>query len=378
MKMMHSHTRLLVSLVSLVILASACTTQEETTLAETPQDHGITLTSAQEASIGLQTGMIEERMMGASIRVNGMLDVPPQYLLSITAPFGGRVISTDILPGTHVRKGQTLVVLEDAEFISMQQDYLTVSAELTFAEQELKRQQDLAADNVNARRHLEQAQSNATVLRVRKRALAEQLALIGIDATGLTAENLSRRITVKAPFDGYITRVDVNTGSAVPPDGTLLELVDPTHLHVELAVFETDAAKLKAEQEITVMISGEDSVRSGHIHLVGTKIKSDRTVDVHAHLDRPDGRLLPGTTVMARIHIEDSLHYAVPSGAIVTADGGTWLFVQSGEHSYERVPVMLGEEEDQYTEVRNSEEFVGKQIVIHGGHRIAAPSEGGH
>jgi len=361
-----------------VILASACTTQEETTPAEAQHDHATTLTTAQESSIGLETGTIEQRMMGASIRVNGMLDVPPQYLLSITAPFGGRVISTEILPGTHVRKGQKLIVLEDAEFISMQQDYLTVSAELTFAEQELKRQQDLATDNVNARRNLEQAQANATVLRVRKRALAEQLALIGIDASGLTAENLSRRITVTAPFDGYVTRVDVNTGSAVPPNGTLLELVDPTHLHVELAVFESDAARIKEGQEITVMISGEDAVREGHIHLVGTKIKDDRTVDVHAHLDKPDGRLLPGTTLMARIHIEDSLHYAVPSGAIVTADGGTWLFVKTGEHTYERVSAVVGEEEDQYSEILNGEAFVGKQIVIHGGHRIAAPSGEGH
>lgn len=389
MKMISSNTRLLVSLVSLrslvslvplvsLVLLGACTTQEETTPAEAEHHHVTTLTIAQESSIGLETGIIEQRMMGASIRVNGMLDVPPQYLLSITAPFGGRVISTEILPGTHVRKGQKLIVLEDAEFISMQQDYLTVSAELTFAEQELKRQQDLATDNVSARRNLEQAQANATVLRVRKRALAEQLALIGIDARTLTAENLSRRITVTAPFDGYVTRVDVNTGSAVAPNGTLLELVDPTHLHVELAVFESDAARLKAEQEITVMISGEDTTRSGHIHLVGTKIKSDRTVDVHAHLDTPDGHLLPGTTLMARIHIEDSLHYAVPTDAIVTADGGTWLFVKTGEHTYERVSAVVGEEEDQYSEILNGEAFVGKQIVISGGHRMIAPGGEGH
>lgn len=361
----------------LVLGAAACTSSNDQPATEPPST-AITLTADQETAIDLQVRPTTQLMLGASIRVNGILEVPPQYLMSITAPFGGRVVKTTILPGTQVRQGATLIVLEDAEFITMQQEYLTVSAELTYAEQELARQQDLATDNVNARRHLEKAESDARVMRVRKRALAEQLAMIGIDAAKLTAENLSRRITLTAPFNGYVTQVYVNTGSAVEPNGKLLELVDPTHLHVELAVFESDAARVREGQSMSVRISGENQPRDGHVHLVGTKIKSDRTVDVHGHLDVADPTLRPGTTVTASIHIEDSVRTAVASEAIVTADGATWVYVKTAPHTYERRRVTPGVEEDGYTEILNHADLQELPVVSKGAHRLSTPSGSDH
>jgi membrane fusion protein, heavy metal efflux system len=340
-----------------LLSTTSCSTNNDAAVEEAlHQQDVVTLTAEQVKELGIETSAPVLTTIGEELTVHGVLDVPPQHLLSINAPLGGIVRRATILPGQHVKKGETLLTLEDPEFITLQEEYLSVSARLDQADRELQRQTELARDNVNARRSLEQATTEERIFRVRKRSLSEQLALLGIDAARLTDENLSRQISIKAPFNGYITEVFVNTGSAVEPNGRLLEMVDPRHLHVELRVFERDAARIRSEQRMSVHIAGEEQERPGHIHLVGTEIMNDRTILVHGHLDAEDPSLRPGTTVRARISINEAPTLSVPSQAIVSMNGKNYVFiargsaaagdtgrsVSSSSTTYEAVEVMKG------------------------------------
>lgn len=336
-----------------------------------PQQHmTITLTAEQEKNANIQLDSVRSITLHDPLRVHGMLHVPPQYQLSVTAPFGGIVKNTSILPGTNVRKGQALTTLEDPEFVTMQEEYLTIKAKLVFAEQELKRQEELAKENVNARRSLQEATANAEVLRVRQRALAEQLAMIGITASNLTAANMTRTVTIRAPFNGYVTKVYVNNGSALQPNDKILELVDPTHLHVELLVFERDAQKVQIDQPITVRLSGEKADRKGHVHLVGTEIGEDRTVYVHAHLNDADPTLRPGTTLTAIIETGGTNVEAVPVAAVAKHDGKSWVFTKNADGTYTMYEVQVGREDLGMVEIKNASELRGKQIVAAGANHL--------
>jgi membrane fusion protein, heavy metal efflux system len=337
---------------------------------EPQQNMTITLTAAQEKNANIELDSVRSITLHEPLRVHGMLHVPPQYQLRITAPYGGVVKNTNILPGTNVRKGQVLTTLEDPEFVTMQEEYLTVSARLVYAEQELKRQEDLARDNVNARRTLQEATANAEVLRVRKRALSEQLAMIGINAGSLTSGTLSRTVTMRAPFNGYVTQVYVNNGAALEPNGKILELVDPSHLHVELLVFERDAAMVHVDQPITVRLSGESADRKGHVHLVGTEIGKDRTVYVHAHLNEADPGLRPGTTLTAIIETGGTNVEAVPVAAVAKHDGKSWVFTKNTNGTYTMHEVQVGREDLGMVEIKNGSELRGKQIVAAGANHL--------
>ncbi len=93
--------------------------------------------------------MLKAEVLSGSIKANGMLDVPPQNLVSISAPFGGFVKSTELLQGMHVKKGQVVVILEHPDYIKLQQDYLDYKNQLEFLEQEYNRQLDLSKENVS-------------------------------------------------------------------------------------------------------------------------------------------------------------------------------------------------------------------------------------
>src|SRR2546421_8621006 len=135
----------------LPLIISCSSKKEETKLTEHDEvmKDEVTLTEEQFKSLSLQLGSTEMRSLSKNIKANGILDVPPQNLVSISAPMGGFVKSTDLLQGMHVNKGQVIVVMEHPDYIQLQQDYLDNKNQLEFLEQEYKRQQDLAKENVN-------------------------------------------------------------------------------------------------------------------------------------------------------------------------------------------------------------------------------------
>ena len=119
----------------MLALLPACSSSDEavTTETETSGDT-VVLDSVQQATAGIVTGTVETRQMHQRIRLNGMVDVPPQSLVSVSFPLGGYLKSTPLLPGMHVNKGQVIGIMEDQSYVQLQQDYLIAKAKMEFLE----------------------------------------------------------------------------------------------------------------------------------------------------------------------------------------------------------------------------------------------------
>jgi membrane fusion protein, heavy metal efflux system len=66
---------------------------------------------------------------------------------------------TNILPGSKVKKGQVLAVLEHQGFVELQQQYIQSLSRLSLTEKEFDRQKELSAENVSSAKKLQQAES---------------------------------------------------------------------------------------------------------------------------------------------------------------------------------------------------------------------------
>ena len=84
------------------------------------EENVVELSEAQMKNAGIEFGSIEEKQISGTIRVNGVLDVPPQQLVSISAPLGGFLKNTSLLEGSRVKKGQVIASIENLEFIQIQ------------------------------------------------------------------------------------------------------------------------------------------------------------------------------------------------------------------------------------------------------------------
>ena len=122
----------------LLVATSCAADKKETPAVETTEETEtvVTLTEEQYKNAHLETGSISRRNVPAVLKVNGKIDVPPQNMVSVSFPLGGYLKSTKLLPGTHVSKGEVIAVMEDQQYIQLQQDYLTAKARQSYLENE--------------------------------------------------------------------------------------------------------------------------------------------------------------------------------------------------------------------------------------------------
>ena len=117
--------------VSIILALSSCSAkkEEEKTVYENTkfreEEHNIVqLSDKQIQSVGITTTTIQERAMQKLIRLNGKVEIAPSHISSVSSNMGGHIKSINVISGSRFNKGQVLAVVEDPQFIQLQQDYL--------------------------------------------------------------------------------------------------------------------------------------------------------------------------------------------------------------------------------------------------------------
>jgi len=251
-----------IATIFLVLLLSACSGDDKKSSVEesaksTTIDTSstalttITFTADQYQLSGIETGTIQNRELSNIIKLNGIIDVEPSNVASVSAPLGGFIKTAGLLPGQPVKKGQVLATVENPEFINLQQEYMESLGKLQYLEQEYKRQQTLREQDVNAAKTLQQVTSDYKVMQARVNGLEQKLALAGISSSALQqGGKISRTANIYAPISGFVTASNVNIGKYVNPTDVLFELENRSDLHLALNALEKDITKVKVGQTV--------------------------------------------------------------------------------------------------------------------------------
>lgn len=281
------------------------------------------------AGIVLQAPVMQP--ISLDIPVSGVLDVPPQNLHSIGARVQGMVKSTSLLQGAHVHKGDVLTILENPEFLNWQQEYMSGKARLEMLESDLQRQQGLAEKNLSSQKTLQQIQSECKMVRASLSAIRQKLHVNGFSLSEIEKGNFSAELALRAPDDGFITAVFINTGQVLKEGDPICELVNMEHIHAELMVFEKDVAHIREGQEVNFeLVSDPGKIHQAKVFLVNRKIGKERTVQVHAHLEEHRPEFLPNMQITARIRTEERPEWTIPEEALVY-EGNQPVVFMSGE-----------------------------------------------
>lgn len=366
----------ILSLIIYLILPSCAPAKNDAPREETHQDvvNVVEISPEQAKIIDLKIGKIEMKDLSGVIKVNGMLDVPPQNLVSISAPMGGFVKSTELLQGMKIKKGQTIVVMQHADYIQMQQDYLDTKSQLEYLETEYKRQQELSKENVNSQKTVQQSKSQYESMLARNSGLRSKLMMININPDKLSSQSIQNTITILSPISGYVTSVNVNIGMYVNPTDIMFKIVDTEHLHAELTVFEKDVPKIKIGQKVRFTLANETKEREATVFLIGREINADRTLRVHCHLDKEDTDLLPGMYLKAYVEAGTESLPSLPTESIVSFEGKDFVFIKENKNGhYKMVEVLKGVSELGFTEVTLSKSLTNEtECVVHGAYDLLA------
>ncbi len=232
--------------------------------------------------------------------------VASQRRADIATRMSGTVQRVQVDVGARVRAGDALVSLDAAD---VRARVAAARAQATLAEQSYRRIDNLHADGAASQQELDQAKA----------------ALDGARAQRTEAEAQEAYAVVRAPFDGVITRRNVDPGDLAVPGRPLFTLVTSGTLKVVAELPARSAGTLSVGDPVGVRVDGE--VRAAHIDRVVPALgDGSRTFRVEAVLDGGSGQIIPGTYARLEVQHQDAGPRWIPTDAIVSRGQLTGVF----------------------------------------------------
>jgi membrane fusion protein, heavy metal efflux system len=358
-----------------ILTLVGCGQQEENKVIEatapTVETNQVSLTKAQYANAEILTNELELKEISSVLKLNGKIDVPPQNLVSVSVPLGGYLKSTEMLPGKLVKKGQVLAILEDQQYVRLQQDYLLAKVKLKVVEGEYQRQRELNASKASSDKVLQLSEGEFRNAKINLKALEENLELIGINPQRLDENKISKRITITSPINGYVAKVNANIGKYLTPSEVLFELVNVADIHLNISVFEKDLASLAIGQKVIAYNnSNPEKKYDSEIILIGHSLSADKNTEVHCHFKKYDKTLVPGMYMNAEIELKNKMAHTISENAIVRYGNKDYVFVSMSKTNFEMVPVKVGSIENGVVEIVNFEDLKGQSVVVNGAYSL--------
>lgn len=290
----------------------------------------VIVTSAQKSQMGLVSQPVVRQTVGTAIVANGMLDVPTQYMASVSTFMGSFVKSADKHVGEKVTKGQVLAVMEGPEFVDLQQQYLEQRSRVGLLKAEFERQTNLAADSIASQKNLQKITAEYEQAAAIAEGLKQKLAFAHVNFEALHQGKMARSYVVVSPISGFLTDVPAMVGSYVSPGEPLMEIVDLSHLHVELSVYESDAMAVKEGQRIEITIpSDPGKTYEADVYLIDKEFDpATRSVKVHGHFEQMNNPFIVGMYVEGKIFTGEQTGWAAPSSAAVFYDNDRFIILE--------------------------------------------------
>jgi multidrug efflux pump subunit AcrA (membrane-fusion protein) len=382
---------LAVILIGLVLLGASCGGSKANVRTDNAN-------AAQPAVVEVTTATAIMRELPRFFEATGSLTGDQQT--DVAPSIAGKVVAVGVELGSYVRRGQTIVRLDDVDSkLRVQQAQAQVEqmkaalrqaeekvgirsgqsfdptrvpevanarVALEFAEKNFRRSEKLIESGDISRSVYDQQKAQRDQLREVYEAalsLARQnyAAVMTARANVANAEsqlNLARRslsyANVFSPIDGYVSERTADLGEYVSPTSKVATIVRINPLRVRIDIPEQAIPAISVGQSVSVTTSAwPDRNFSGRIARVSPNVTpSSRTLTVEAEIENSSGALKPGQFATVRIlqaRAEPAL--LVPARAVRSESGVNRVFVIKDGLARERV-VQLGQTEGDLVEIK--------------------------
>lgn len=188
--------------------------------------------------------------------------------------------------------------------------------------------------------------------------LREKLTLIGINPSSVSKGTIRKTFAVTSPINGVVTQNNANIGAFITADKTIVEVINPAQLIVDLAVFEKDAMKINEGQTIDFQISevSTEIFPSKVIRVAKSIDEENRTISVYGNLaDSLKQKLVAGMFVNAQIIIGNKTAKAVPNEAVFEENNKKMVLIVDKKEKtniyLKKHEVFTGNKNEKFTEI---------------------------
>jgi membrane fusion protein, heavy metal efflux system len=345
-----------------------------------------TPTPAEWASLSIQP--VTERAFRAEHVTEGKIAIDEDRSTPVFSPYAGRVTKLLVRPGDRVVKGQALFVIEAADNVQAQNDFISAMTAMNKAKSALdlaqlqgQRAKDLFEGKAVPLKDYQQSQ--ATLIQTQNDLRSSQTAMEAarnkLRILGLTDEDIATfqekgrinpETTIFAPIAGTVVQRKIGPGQYVNSGAS-----DPVYVIGDLStvwmtafVRETDAASVSVGQEVTFnVLALPGRPLSARLNYVSTAIDpATRRLLVRATIDNKDGQLKPEMFANVTIYsASDHPAVGVPKQALIYEGDQVRIWVAHEDKTIELRQIRPGLTNGDLVEVVGNLK-PGEQIVTKG------------
>jgi cobalt-zinc-cadmium efflux system membrane fusion protein len=343
-------------------------------------------TPAEWASLTIQP--VTERAFRAEHVTEGKIAVDEDRSTPVFSPYAGRVTKLLARPGDSVTQGQPLFVIEAADTVQAQNDFITAATGLNKARSALdlaqlqhKRAKDLfegkavpLKDFQQAEATLIQAQNDLRSTETALEAARNKLRILGLTDDAISAFQEKGRInpetTIFAPIAGTVVQRKIGPGQYVNSGASdpVFVIGDLSTVWLTAFVRETEASTVVVGQELTFnLLALPGRTLTGRINYVAAAIDpATRRLMVRATVDNASGQLKPEMFATVTLYApDDQPSVGVPKQALIYEGDQVRVWVAHEDKSIELRQIKTGLTNGDLVEVHGNLR-PGEQIVTKG------------
>ena len=331
---------------------------------------------------------VTERTFRAETVTEGKVAVDEDRSTPVFSPYAGRVMKLMVRPGDNVTQGQPLFVIEAADTVQAQNDFVAAIAALNKAKSALAlaqiqdtRARDLfegkavpLKDYQQSQANLIQAQNDMRSSQTALEAARNKLRILGLTDEAITTFQEKGRIdpstTIYSPISGTVVQRKVGPGQYVNSGASdpVFVIGDLTTVWLTAFVRETDASKVSIGQEIAInVLALPGRTLSARINYVAAAIDpATRRLLVRATIDNKDGALKPEMFANVTIYSAgDHPALGVPKQALIYEGNQVRVWVAHDDKSIELRQIRTGLTNGDLVEIEGNLK-PGERIVTKG------------
>lgn len=374
MKTFIIHILFITTAISLFSQFTSCkeATNETAPIEEVKQaDNAVSLTTNQMKNTEIITSSLQQMEMSQLIQLKGKVEIMPEYTTTVSAPMSGFIRQIKWIPGMQVSKGQTIVRIENQNFIQLQQEYLSEKNAAHFAQIEYERQSVLAKGQASSDKALIAAEEKWKQHQLAARSVAEKLKLININPANLNADGMSSQIAIPAPVSGAITEVMVNAGKYCQEGDPLVQIINPSGSRLVMKAFEKDLSKIFVGQKLSAYTNETPSRKiNGKVEYIVKNVNNEGFANIICTFDQGNANIIPGQYMNTAIESQNREAWAIQNDAIVRFEGKEYIFMQKENGEYTMENIETGNKVDNFTQIIDYKRYKDKKIVIEGAYTL--------
>ncbi|QPF25348.1 efflux RND transporter periplasmic adaptor subunit [Klebsiella sp. BDA134-6] len=302
---------------------------------------GVQISARQQQNLGVRTADVARRTLAQKLSAFGTVAIDERSVETVPALASGLIEKLYVNASQQfVKKNEALAELWIPQWAAAQQEYLAV------------RQLGDSGLTAAARGRLQLQFMPDAIIRSVERSGKPQT-----------------RITVRAPHDGYVSKLDVRTGAQVTATQPLFELASLDPVWIVIDYPQSQASLLRVGSQVTAATSSwPGTTFQGTVsELLPDLEATTRTLKARVELNNPQHQLKPG--MYLNVELAEAQQgrevLTIPEEALIATGTSNRVLIADGEGHFRPVEVTAGRTQDGLVEVTSGLEE-GQKVVTSG------------